>query len=210
MPKLENTRALLQVACLIGGVIATTASAAEGDGSDPLATTATVPAAAAEPENQSADETAAAPLPTIPLPDHAPPAVPVADKPAEAPIDEIIVTAQKREQRLQDVPVAVTVIGKKQLEQQNISRTEDLARAAPAVEVYGEPGNPDTKLSIRGISTQSFSVTSEQAVSFVADGVVLGRAPSVSLFDVAQVEVLRGPQGTLFGKNSSAGVISVT
>ncbi|MGH8446228.1 MAG: TonB-dependent receptor, partial [Solimonas sp.] len=156
--------------------------------------------AAAEPET----------LPTIALPPEKPAPVKVDRTVDDAMMGEVIVTAQKREERLQDVPLAVTVVSKKQLEQQNISTTGDLTRAAPAVELYGEPGNPETRFSIRGISTNSFSATAEQAVSFVADGVVLGRAPAVSLFDVAQVEVLRGPQGTLFGKNSSAGVISIT
>lgn len=125
-------------------------------------------------------------------------------------IDEIVITAQKREERLQKVPIAVTVVNSDQMTRQNITEVSDLSRAVPSVEASGEEGNPDTRISIRGISTNSFSVTAEQAVSFVADGVVLGKAPSVSLFDVAQIEVLRGPQGTLFGKNASAGVISVT
>ena len=130
-----------------------------------------------------------------------------AKPPAEA--GEVIVTAQKREQKLQQVPLSVTVVGQNQLTQQQITSTEDLVRAVPALTTYGEPGNPDTRFSLRGISTQSFSITSEQAVSFVLDGVVLGRAPSANLFDIARVEVLSGPQGTLFGKNASGGVINI-
>lgn len=125
-------------------------------------------------------------------------------------IDEIVVTAQKRKEKLQDVPLAVTVVNQAQLRAQNITQVSELSRAVPAIETNGEPGNPDTRISIRGISTNSFSVTAEQAVSYVADGVVLGKAPAVNLFDVSRIEVLRGPQGTLFGKNASAGVISVT
>ena len=124
-------------------------------------------------------------------------------------IAEIVVTAQKRKEKLQEVPIAVTVVRQDQLQQQAVANIQDLMRVAPAIESYGQPGNPDTRISIRGISTNSFSQTAEQAVSFVADGVVLGRAPSFSLFDIAQVEVLRGPQGTLFGKNSSAGVVNI-
>lgn len=134
------------------------------------------------------------------------PAAPAADDA----IAEVVVTAQKREEKLQEVPLAVSVVGAAQLQQQNIQNVQDLVRATPSLEVFGQPGNPDTRIGIRGISTNSFSITSEQAVSIVADGVVLGRAPLVSLFDIGQIEVLRGPQGTLFGKNASAGVVSIT
>lgn len=125
-------------------------------------------------------------------------------------IDAIVVTAERRVERLQDVPVAITVVNQKQMEAANVTQITDLSRLAPALEVNGQPGNSDTRISIRGISTESFSVTAEQAVSLVVDGVVLGKAPSVSLFDVGRVEVLRGPQGTLFGKNASAGVVSIS
>lgn len=159
----------------------------------------------------AAADASAQPLKVIPVSQEVP-ADPVPEKHAreEPVLEEVIVTAQKREQKLQDVPIAITVVSGKQLQQQNIGNVQDLTRTAPSVEVFGQPGNPDTRTSIRGISTNSFSVTAEQAVSFVADGVVLGKTPAVSLFDVAQIEVLRGPQGTLFGKNSSAGVISIT
>ncbi len=169
------------------------------------------PAATQAPANGDASNTAEV-LPTIPvnLPEEK--KTVKVEKEAAAPqnIDEIVITAQKREERLQKVPIAVTVVNSDQLSRQNITEVSNLARAVPAVEASGEEGNPDTRISIRGISTNSFSVTAEQAVSYVADGVVLGKAPSVSLFDIAQIEVLRGPQGTLFGKNASAGVISVT
>ncbi len=133
------------------------------------------------------------------------PGVPKATK-----LDSIVVTAERRVERLQDVPVAITVVNQKQMEAANVTQITDLSRLAPSLEVNGQPGNADTRISIRGISTESFSVTAEQAVSLVVDGVVLGKAPSVSLFDVGRVEILRGPQGTLFGKNASAGVVSIS
>jgi iron complex outermembrane receptor protein len=125
-------------------------------------------------------------------------------------IGEIVVTAQKRKEKVQDVPVAVSVVNEEQLRNQDITQVDQLSRAIPSIEQNGLPGNPETETGIRGITTVTFSPTAEQAVSYVSDGVVLGKAPTVNLFDVSRVEVLRGPQGTLFGKNSSAGVINVT
>lgn len=161
----------------------------------------------------AADDTPAyEPLPTIAVAD-TDPAEPVADVPEPTgaqQLDAIVVTAQKRVQSIQDVPVAVTVLNQRELESQNITDVADLARAVPAIELNGASGNYNSKMSIRGLSTESYSRTAEQAVSFVLDGVVLGKAPTTTLFDIERVEVLRGPQGTLFGKNASAGVISVT
>jgi iron complex outermembrane receptor protein len=154
---------------------------------------------------QSADAT-----PPTPAPDVAAATPPAAPQVGMQNLDTVVVTAQKRKERLQDVPLAVTVVNEKQMRAQNITQVNDLSRAVPSIETNGEPGNPDTRISIRGISTNSFSVTAEQAVSYVADGVVLGKAPTVNLFDVSRIEVLRGPQGTLFGKNASGGVINVT
>ncbi|HVT35004.1 MAG TPA: TonB-dependent receptor, partial [Nevskiaceae bacterium] len=166
----------------------------------------------AAPAAEAAPGATAGPAATIPVA-QPPPAQPAeAETPTDPGvprIDSIVVTAEKREERLQDVPVSMSVINQEQLERANITQVTDLNRAAPSIEVNGEPGNADTRISIRGISTNSFSVTAEQAVSLVVDGVVLGKAPSVSLFDIARVEILRGPQGTLFGKNASAGVVSI-
>lgn len=169
------------------------------------------------PQESAADsfEDQLEPLPTIQVEtlqavDEAAPAEPVRPPERLQRIDEIIVTAQKREERIQDVPVAITFVGQEQLESQNIVDVSDLARAVPSVEFNGPAANYNSKTSIRGLSTESYSRTAEQAVSFVLDGVVVGKAPTTTLFDINRVEVLRGPQGTLFGKNASAGVISVT
>ena len=120
---------------------------------------------------------------------------------------DIIVTANKREERLQNVPIAVTVVGGNQLTQQNVVSTVDLVRSAPSLNVAGVQG----ALSIRGVGAQSFSRTSESSVGVVVDGVALGNASQFPppLFDASRVEVLNGPQGTLFGRNASAGVLNV-
>jgi iron complex outermembrane receptor protein len=123
-------------------------------------------------------------------------------KAAEADIaaGDIVVTATKREERLLDVPISVNVVGATQLERQNITSISDLSRAVPALGA----GN-----SVRGVSTNGFARSSEAAVSVVLDGVVMGRSAINNIFDIERVEVLSGPQGMLFGKNASAGVINI-
>lgn len=125
-------------------------------------------------------------------------------------VGAIIVTANRREERLQRVPIAVTLVGGEQLTRQNVNAVEDLTRAAPALSNAGPPGFG--ALSIRGIGGLSFSRSSEGSVGVVVDGVALANTSTNPplLFDVSRVEVLEGPQGTLFGRNSSAGVINIT
>jgi iron complex outermembrane recepter protein len=122
-------------------------------------------------------------------------------------ITEIVVTANKREERLQEVPIAVTVVGGAQLTQQNINDVVDLTRNVPSLNVAG----PFGALSIRGIGSESFSRSAEGSVGVVVDGVALANTSTnpPQLFDVARVEVLEGPQGMLFGRNSSAGIINL-
>lgn len=122
-----------------------------------------------------------------------------------ATIEELVVTAQKREERLIDVPVTVTSVGSEQLQRQNITSLGDLSRAVPA---FGSNG------SIRGVTTGGVARSSQGAVAVVLDGVDLGHtapggAQLSTLFDIARVEVLSGPQGTLFGTNASAGVVNI-
>ena len=171
---------------------------------------ASAPELAAEPTPAVPETVDTVPVASTETPEPVPPPDPEDTPDGMTRIDEIVVTAQKRAERLQDVPVAITVIKQEDMERANVTQISDLSRLAPSVEVNGQPGNADTRISIRGISTESFSVTAEQAVSIVVDGVVLGKTPSVSLFDIGRVEILRGPQGTLFGKNSSAGAISIS
>lgn len=130
-------------------------------------------------------------------------------------LEEIVVTAQKREQSLQNVPVAVTAITSESIENSRIAKVEDIAHLAPNVNV-GEgvtvagPLNP--LISIRGIASQNNGLVQvDSAIAMYVDGVYLGRATGAN-FDVAEIErieVLRGPQGTLFGRNAVGGAINV-
>ena len=126
-------------------------------------------------------------------------------------IEEIIVTATKREESLQTVPVAVSVLSGTQLQQANLNAMESISTQIPTVNFRANASNKDTALFIRGVGTITTSQGAEPSVSTVVDGVVFGRAgmATMDLMDVARLEVLRGPQGTLFGKNASAGVINI-
>jgi iron complex outermembrane receptor protein len=124
-------------------------------------------------------------------------------------LTEIVVTAQKRPENLQDVPIAITVVSAQQLTEQHVTTIADLSRTAPALEMIQSFGGPGGGGQIRGIGTQSFSRSAEGAVGIVVDGVSQGNLNINNIFDVARIEVLRGPQGTLFGLTSSAGVINI-
>ena len=116
---------------------------------------------------------------------------------------EIIVTAQKREERLLQVPVTVNVVGSDQLARENVHSLADLSRTVPALDGGGQAP------TIRGVTTTGFARSAESAVAVVIDGVNMGRTQINDLFDLQRVEVLSGPQGMLFGKNASAGVINI-
>lgn len=127
-------------------------------------------------------------------------------------IGELVVTAQKREERLLDVPVSVAVVRAETLEAFGSNEAVDLAYRVPNLGVSNSAGPRSFGFFIRGIGTTSFASESiESSSAYVVDGVVMGQAGAslTDLPDVERIEVLRGPQGTLFGKNASAGVISV-
>ncbi|WP_306253246.1 TonB-dependent receptor [Parvularcula sp. IMCC14364] len=130
---------------------------------------------------------------------------------AQAQLDEIIVTAQKTEQNLQDVPIAVSVLPSEVIENKYANNIENLQTLVPSISFRKGSTNANSAISIRGIGTVSFSLAAEPAVSTVVDGVVLGRSGQAftDLFDIERIEVLRGPQGTLYGKNAQAGVINI-
>ncbi len=127
-------------------------------------------------------------------------------------LEEIVVTAQKREQSVQDVPIAVTVLDSEKIESAHAVGFESLQQLVPSVSFRKGNTNRNSAVVVRGIGTISFSTAAEPSVSTVVDGVVLGRSGQAftDLYDLERLEVLRGPQGTLFGKNASAGVVNLT
>lgn len=134
------------------------------------------------------------------------------DDPAEdEAAGEIIVTAQKRSERLQDVPVAVSVISGAALANQGGVNIENAQYLVPSLTFRKGAVAINQSLFLRGVGTSTFSLAGEPSVSAVVDGVVYSRAGEAfsDLVDIERIEVLRGPQGTLFGKNASAGVVNI-
>ncbi len=131
----------------------------------------------------------------------------------EAPVNSnvIVVTATKREQTLQETPVAVSVTSAETIEQAQIRDVSDLATVVPSLQVSQNQSSFATSYSVRGFGTDGNNIGLEPSVAMFVDGVYRSRAVSQisDLPDIQRVEVLRGPQSTLFGKNASAGVISI-
>ncbi|HWM66561.1 MAG TPA: TonB-dependent receptor [Steroidobacteraceae bacterium] len=127
-----------------------------------------------------------------------------------ATLQEVVVTAQKRSERLQDVPIAVTALTAERLATAGVESTTDLPLVTPGLTFVNISGNAFPH--IRGIGTTAIGAGFENPVSLYVDGVYFasGAASLLTLNNVAQVEVLKGPQGTLFGRNATGGLIQVT
>ena len=126
-------------------------------------------------------------------------------------LEEIVVVAQKREQNIMDVPVSITAVTGAQIEESGIKDMIDLQQNVPGLIVGGSQTTTTSNFSIRGIGSTSNNFGVESSVGLYVDNVYRSRQSSLinELVDVEAVEVLRGPQGTLFGKNTAAGAINV-
>jgi iron complex outermembrane receptor protein len=126
-------------------------------------------------------------------------------------IEELVVTAQKREERLQDVPVAVSVVSGDRIESSGAVNLEGAQYLVPTLNFRKSGTTINQTVYMRGIGTATFSIAGEPSISTVVDGVVYSRSGEAfsDLIDIERMEVLRGPQGTLFGKNTSAGVVNI-
>ncbi len=126
----------------------------------------------------------------------------------EADPNVIIVTAQNRAQNVNDVPIAINVVNAEQLQQAGFSNMNDIGKIAPAVQLNQDQGT--IKVTVRGVGTNSNDESQDTSVVVNIDGEYMNRpqALSIALFDLDRVEVLRGPQGTLYGRNSTGGAIN--
>lgn len=129
----------------------------------------------------------------------------------EGGIQEIVVTAQKVAENVQDVPIAVTALSADRLEQAGTTSLEGITRLVPSVTFRKGTTSANSAIVMRGVGTITFSIAAEPSVSTVVDGIVLSRSGQafMDLVDAERLEVLRGPQGTLFGKNASAGLVNI-
>lgn len=124
---------------------------------------------------------------------------------------EIVVTATRRQEPLQKVPIAVGVVDGARLRADSLNTWRDIARIVPSLNFRDSTTSRGQALAVRGIGSISGSQAVEPSVSAMVDGVVLGRQGQavMDILDIDRLEVLRGPQGTLFGKNASAGVLNI-
>lgn len=128
-----------------------------------------------------------------------------------AQLEEVVVYAQKREQSILEVPISVSSYNAEALDQAKVRDMNDLSSISPSVNIDNSTGASDTSIYIRGMGTSGNNAGFEQSVGIFIDGVYRGRPGSAmsDYVDIEGIEVLKGPQGTLFGRNTSAGVISV-
>jgi len=127
-------------------------------------------------------------------------------------LTDIIVTARKRSESVQQVPVAVTAVSAEVIRNQDLTSIEKIAARTPSFSVGRASNGSGAQLTMRGIGSSSTSIGIEQSVATVVDGVYYGQGRIIQegFFDLGRIEILKGPQALFFGKNATAGVISIT
>ncbi|WP_028008333.1 TonB-dependent receptor [Solimonas flava] len=159
---------------------------------------------------QDGDASAPAPYATLPVPAAPEPPPAVEPAPAAPPaLEEIVVTAEKRSDRLQRVPLAITAITADQREERGIKSVNDIADVTPGLSY--DKGTGSDRISVRGIGRLTSAIGTDAGIAVYNDGVFTGSGTQIqkSPLFVDRVEVLRGPQGTLYGQNSIGGAINV-
>jgi iron complex outermembrane receptor protein len=128
---------------------------------------------------------------------------------AQSALEEITVTAQKREQSIQDVGISITAYSGEQLKSHGFEDSFDIARMSPGVHISGNNGGQKTLFTIRGVTQNDFNDQTEAPVAvYVDEGYVgFGQGQVFGMFDLDRVEILKGPQGTLFGRNATGGLV---
>jgi iron complex outermembrane recepter protein len=130
---------------------------------------------------------------------------------ASAQLEEILVTARKREESARNIPVAVTNVSGAKMDKFNLKGLEDVAELTPQVMIFRGTAGNGASINIRGIGPTTTSVGVEQSVAVILDGVYYGQGRVINegLFDAAQIEILKGPQAVFFGKNATAGAMAI-
>ncbi len=127
-------------------------------------------------------------------------------------VEEIVVTARKRVESTQDVPVAVVAISAERIERYDLTSLERIAAQTPTFSIGRAPSGAGATLVLRGIGSNTTSIGLEQSVAVIVDGTYYGQGRTINegFFDLGQLEILKGPQALFFGKNATAGVVSIT
>ena len=127
-------------------------------------------------------------------------------------IQDIVVTARKRKETTQDVPVAVTAISAATIQKYDLTSLERIAASTPSFVVGRSPSGSGATLVLRGIGSNTTSIGLEQSVAVIVDGAYYGQGRTINegFFDLGRLEILKGPQALFFGKNATAGVVSIT
>ncbi len=128
--------------------------------------------------------------------------------PARAQLEEVVVTAQKREQSIQDVGIAVSALSGDQIRQLGFGNAQQITALAPGVSTVQPNGEANYSIAIRGVANSDFTTNVESPVAIYLDEVYVSQMSGAGfmLFDMERVEILRGPQGTLFGRNATGGL----
>ncbi|MEL0038176.1 MAG: TonB-dependent receptor [Halieaceae bacterium] len=128
---------------------------------------------------------------------------------AQSVLEEVVVVAQKREQNLQDVPIAITAFTGAQMDALGVSESFDIASFAPGVHISGNLAGQNTQFSIRGVTQNDFNdiIEAPNAVYLDEGYIAVAQAQTFAVFDIDRVEILKGPQGTLFGRNATGGLV---
>lgn len=126
-----------------------------------------------------------------------------------AALEEIVVTAQRREESIQTVPIAITSLGERFLRDNRVADVTDLQNFVPGLKVG--KGGGIARITLRGVGNEFLAIGGDAGVAFHLDGIFIGRAEAqlAGVYDVSRIEVLRGPQGTLYGRNATGGSINV-
>lgn len=124
-------------------------------------------------------------------------------------LEEVVVTAQKRDQNLQDVPIAITAFTGEQLNAMGVETSIDVATFSPGVHISGNLAGQNTQFSIRGVTQNDFNdiIEAPNAVYLDEGYLAIAQAQTFAVFDIERVEILKGPQGTLFGRNATGGLV---
>jgi iron complex outermembrane receptor protein len=123
-------------------------------------------------------------------------------------LEETVVTAQKREQNVQDVGISITAFSGEQLDQLGLNNSSEIALFTPAVHVGGNLAGQNLQFTIRGVAQNDFNDQTESPVAVYVDDtyVAMAQGQRFAMYDLDRIEILKGPQGTLFGRNATGGL----